>query len=95
MISHRLCIYKKFGKEMDFAGILVNILENTEEEEAMRENSTLMKTLRDTVDPFNMTDQQFVKVFRLSKEAVHYLCNVLQPSLQRKRTNGLSVQIIR
>lgn len=78
---------------MAFARVLLDILENAiEQEEIMRENSTIMKTLRDTIDSFNMTDQQFVKVFRLSKEAVHYLCNVLQPSLQRKRTNGLSVQ---
>ncbi|KMQ86912.1 nuclease harbi1, partial [Lasius niger] len=74
--------------EMAFAALLMDLLE---EEEARRENSIVMRTLRDTIDPFSLTDQQFIKVFRLSKDVVHYLCNALQPTLQRKRTNGLHV----
>lgn len=77
----------------NFAEILVHIIENVEEEEgAIKENSALMKRLRDTVNPFDMTDKQFTKVFRLSKDAVHFLCNMLHPYLQRKRRNGLSIQ---
>jgi len=63
---------------MAFAALIMDLLE----EEAIRENSVVMKTLRDNIDPFSLTDQQFIKVFRLSKDAVHYLCNVLQPTLQ-------------
>ncbi|KYQ46674.1 Putative nuclease HARBI1 [Trachymyrmex zeteki] len=56
------------------------------------EKTIIMRTLRDTVDPFNLTDQQFTKVFRLSKDAVNYLCNALELTLQRRRTNGLCVK---
>lgn len=77
---------------MALVRMLLNILNEEEKEAAMKENAALMKTLRDSFDPFNLTEYQFVKVFRLSKEAVHYLCCVFQPSLQRYRTNGLSVQ---
>jgi len=75
---------------MAFAALMMDLLE--EEEEVIRENSVVMKTLRDNIDPFSLTDQQFIKVFRLSKDAVHYLCNVLQPTLQRRRRNGLHVR---
>lgn len=77
--------------KMAAAMMLMDLLEVEEEEEIMRENSEIMKTLRNTIDPFNLTDQQFIKVFRLSKEAVRYLCDVLQCSLQRRR-KGLSVE---
>jgi len=73
---------------MAFAVLIMGFLE----EEAIRENSVVMKTLRDNIDPFSLTDQQFIKVFRLSKDSVHYLCNVLQPTLQRRRRNGLHVR---
>lgn len=76
---------------MAFA-VMLGILEAVEEEDTMRENSAIMKSLRDNVSPFNMTDRQFIRIFRLSKDAVHYLCNVLQVPLQRTRLNGLSVQ---
>jgi len=34
-----------------------------------------MKELKNNIDPFDLIDEQFVKVFRLSKEAVIYLCD--------------------
>ncbi|XP_011868897.1 PREDICTED: putative nuclease HARBI1, partial [Vollenhovia emeryi] len=74
------------------AMILVDLLEMVEEEEIMRETAMIMKTLRSTIHPFDLTDEQFVKVFRLSKEAVHYLCDALQETLQRRRRTGLSVE---
>lgn len=70
----------------------MDLLEAAKEEDAVKKNVLVMRTLRNTIDPFSLTDQQFIKVFRLSKDAVHYLCNVLQPSLQRTRANGLSVE---
>ncbi|XP_024872169.1 uncharacterized protein LOC112454808 [Temnothorax curvispinosus] len=77
--------------KMAAAMILMDLLKVEEEGEIMRENSETMKTLRNTIDPFDLTDRQFVKVFRLSKDAVRYLCDVLQCSLQRRR-RGLSVE---
>lgn len=70
---------------MAAAMILVDLLEMAEEEEIMIENSMIMKMLRNTINPFELTDEQFVKVFRLSKETVHYLCDALQGTLQRRR----------
>jgi len=80
-------IYRLYNFEKAFAALIMDLLE----EEAIRKNS-VMKTLRDNIDSFSLTDQQFIKVFRLSKDAVHYLCNVLQPILQRRRKNGLHVR---
>ncbi|XP_071652406.1 putative nuclease HARBI1 [Temnothorax longispinosus] len=77
--------------KMAAAMILMDLLKVEEEGEIMRENSETIKTLRNTIEPFDLTDRQFVKVFRLSKDAVRYLCDVLQCSLQRRR-KGLSVE---
>lgn len=71
---------------------MLGVLEAVEEEDIMRQNSVLIKSLRDDINPFNMIDRQFIKIFRLSKDAVHYFCNVLQVPLQRTRSNGLSVE---
>lgn len=76
---------------MAFA-VMLGILEAVEEEDIMMQNSALMKSLGDDINPFNMIDRQFIKIFRLSKDAVHYLCNVLQLPLQRTRSNGLSIE---
>lgn len=52
---------------MAFAGILVHMFENVEEEEKRRRNTILMRTLRNSVDPFDvMSEDQFIKIFRLS-----------------------------
>lgn len=72
---------------------LFNLLDFVEEQ-AVRENARLMKELRDiyNIDPFDLTDKQFVKVFRLSKEAVIYLCDSLRSILQHKGARGISVK---
>lgn len=72
--------------------ILINLLNDVEEEEK-RKNSLIMKELRDSINPFNLTDEQFIRVFRLSKEVVIYICDSLQNILQRKGRRGLSVEI--
>lgn len=72
-------------------GILINLLNDVEEEEK-RENFLIMKELRDNINPFNLTDEQFIRVFRLSKEAVIYICDSLQNILQRKGRKGLRVE---
>lgn len=72
-------------------GILINLLNDVEEEEKM-ENCLIMKELRDSINPFNLTGEQFIRVFRLSKEAVIHICDSLQNILQRKGKRGLSVE---
>jgi len=42
-------IYRLYNFEMAFAALIMDLLE---EEEAIRENSVVMKTLRDNIDPF-------------------------------------------
>jgi hypothetical protein len=71
--------------------LLLNLLDIAEEQD-MRENARIMKELRDNIDPFNLTNEQFIRVFRLSKEAVIYLCDSLRGTLQRKGRRGISVE---
>ncbi|KAI4466824.1 nucleotidase-related [Holotrichia oblita] len=51
------------------------------------------RVLRDTSDPFQMPDKNFIKHFRLSKELTMYLINELRPFLRNgERSTAISIE---
>jgi len=43
-------------------------------------------------DPFNLSDEMFINLYRLSPDVVLDLIDILEPQLQRQRLYGLSVE---
>lgn len=50
------------------------------------------RRLRDSQNPMEMGQREFIKLFRISKEIAHLLMDTLSPTLQPRRIHGLSVQ---
>jgi len=50
------------------------------------------KEWRDNHDPFNLSDEMFINLYRLSPDVVLDLIDILEPQLQRQRLYGLSVE---
>jgi len=47
---------------------------------------------RNNHDPFNLSDEMFINLYRLSPDVVLDLIDILEPQLQRQRLYGLSVE---
>jgi len=47
--------------------------------------------MRETQDPFDLCNVQFIDLYRLSPELILNLIQTLEPQLQRSRLSGLSV----
>lgn len=58
------------------------ILEQLEIQENRRAQRRIKRMLRDTQNPFTLSDTQFRQQFRLNKEAAMYLVRVLEPYLE-------------
>jgi hypothetical protein len=56
--------------------------ENEEEENEGLVLRLERKLLRDTINPFDITDTYFINMYRLPKQAVHDLVNSLMPHLR-------------
>lgn len=71
---------------------------NLEQRVQRLERRVERKEWRDNHDPFDLHDDEFIKLYRVSPEIVTELINVLEPRLQRGRPYGLEperqVQII-
>lgn len=48
--------------------------------------------LRETQDPFDLTDEDFIDLYRLTKGLANNIIDVLHPHLQRSRVSGLSIE---
>jgi len=68
-------------------------LEILEERLRIVERRLERRILRDTQNPYELPRREFMNIFRLSPELSMDLTNILQPSLKRKRTSGLPVEI--
>lgn len=58
------------------------VLEELEVEENRRNQRLMKRMLRDTQNPFSLSNTQFRQQFRLNKEAAMYLIRVLEPHLE-------------
>ncbi|XP_046431373.1 putative nuclease HARBI1 [Neodiprion fabricii] len=50
------------------------------------------KLMRREQDPFDLTNEEFIELYRINLQLAADLIDTLQPSLQRVRDSGLSVQ---
>jgi hypothetical protein len=80
-------IYFKMAAQPPNVFIVQMLFNQIEEENQLRQRATLRvnrRRLRDTFDPFDVSDRYFFAMYRLSKDAVHMfidsLINVLQPA---------------
>jgi len=67
---------------------LLNLEQRVQRLERRRER----KEWRDNHDPFNLHDDEFIKLYRVSPDIVTELVNVLEPRLQHERPSGLEVE---
>ncbi|XP_046612245.1 putative nuclease HARBI1 [Neodiprion virginianus] len=51
------------------------------------------KLMRREKDPFDLTNEEFIELYRINPQLAADLIDTLQPSLQRVRDSGLSIQI--
>lgn len=51
------------------------------------------RILGDGQNPFELPNDEFLSVFRLSQKLVINITNTLKPSLQHRRTSGLSPEL--
>jgi len=51
------------------------------------------RILRDAQNPFELPNNEFIAQFRVNKEVVRDIANVLRPHLQKQRITGLSPEI--
>lgn len=58
-----------------------------------REFKLYRRILRDSNNPFELDDFNFKKLFRLPKDTIQMLIEILRDTLQRKRSSGLAVEV--
>lgn len=56
------------------------------------ERRTQRQLLRVTEDPFDLTENEFKELYRLTPDLIFYLIDALEPRLQRTRITGLSTE---
>lgn len=80
---------------MNFGDVLRVALQEELENAIGRQNEKVQRRiLRDNSNPFHMREIDFQKVFRLSRDGVHHLVEVLGPHLvSGERSNALSVEL--
>lgn len=61
--------------------------------EQMRQGQRNMRQIRETVDPFEMPDPQFISTYRLSKSLVRDLVRELEPLMRRRRRRAGDISI--
>lgn len=64
-----------------------------EERVLIMERRLERRILRDGQNPFELPNDEFMSSFRLNQQLVINIINTLRPSLQRRRTSGLSPEI--
>ncbi|XP_046406372.1 putative nuclease HARBI1 [Ischnura elegans] len=62
-----------------------------EEIDARRRQATIRRILRDSTNPFEVSDDAFLQYFRVPKVVAQFLCTELQPHLARVQRRGLTV----
>jgi len=67
-------------------------LQNLEHVMENVERRTQRRVWRQNHDPFDLTDDQFIRLYRVSPDIVNELEDVLGPRLQRIRPYGLTVE---
>lgn len=72
-------------------GVLLNNRGNNRRRN--EELNLIRRELRDASNPFQLTDFQFIRLFRTDKETARYLINRIQERLHPSRSDGLSPQM--
>ncbi|KAJ8962475.1 hypothetical protein NQ314_005714 [Rhamnusium bicolor] len=72
---------------------MVNILAVQEEEqrEELRQFNIERRIMRNQSDPFQLSDNHFKELFRLTKDMAHYVLNRILPTISTK-TSILAIQ---
>lgn len=73
--------------------IFANFLEQEEDAQRRYELKLERRILRERLDPLNLPNKEFIKLFRLNKEMYQHLLHELTPLLQDgQRNSKLSVE---
>jgi len=75
------------------AFIAYALLDEIEDHERNRAFTLHKSVLRDKCYPFDLSDFNFKKLYRLTKNDVSMLIEHLRPNLTKIRKNGLSVEV--
>jgi len=74
---------------LDYVGLDLMLMDNNINRLDRRVERQL---LRMAENPFDLTNEEFKQLYRLTPDIVFNLIDVLEPQLQRTRINGLSVE---
>lgn len=61
-------------------------------EVAENEEAAVARSLRDRTNAFTLSDERFIRYFRLSKDAAMYVCDAIRGTFRHQRSHGLSVE---
>lgn len=79
---------------MAFQFVNYLIVEDMEREEERNRMRLFRRTIRDAQNPFSISEQEFVKNFRLNKEASLDIINILAPHMEQgTQRNRLPVML--
>ena len=73
-------------------GYLAADLQLLEERVQRLERRAQRRLLRTTENPFDLTNNEFKELYRLTPDLIFYLMDALEPRFQRTRITGLSAE---
>lgn len=73
-------------------GYLAADLQLLDERVQRLERRAQRRLLRSTENPFDLTNNEFKELYRLTPDLIFYLMDALKPRLQRTRITGLSAE---
>lgn len=82
------CLFEKLSS---MAGPYIGYILTTHAEKEARMLSR--RQIRDACNPFELPDNEFRRIYRMSKDMGLYICGELENQLQPKRRDGLPVHI--